>query len=100
MSRTRSPRKRGRPPAGRRPGERSSEYPRFAWRLPSIAHRRLIALAGVSGRPQWRVLSDAIDSYIRQLPDDQRSLVHALLQRAESLLTQPVRAPAEPARAI
>jgi CheY-like chemotaxis protein len=83
--------KEGRPPAGRRPGVRSSEYPRFALRLPAVAHDRLLAMAEISGRPQWRVLSDAIDAYIKELPDDQQQLLQGLLDRAEPLLTKPVR---------
>src|SRR5262245_21456928 len=88
--------KKGRPPAGKRPGERSSEYPRFALRVPSLTRNRLLALAELSGRPQWRVLSDAVDSFIKQLPDDQRSLVFGLLDRAEPLLTKPVRTTGQP----
>lgn len=94
-----APRK-GRPPAGRRPGERSSEYPRFALRLPDQAQRRLLALANLSKRPQWRVLSDAVDSYIAHLPEDQQSLVNGLLKRAQPLLSQPVRSAVEPPRGI
>jgi CheY-like chemotaxis protein len=83
----------GRPPAGRNPGERVTEYPRFALRLPSVAHERIQALATISGLPQWRVLSDAIDLYIGQLPEDQRALVQGLLDRAEPILKQPIRSP-------
>jgi CheY-like chemotaxis protein/predicted DNA-binding protein len=81
----------GRPPAGKRPGERVSEYPRFALRLPTVTYERIQALAQHSGLPQWRVLSDAIDVYIQELPEDRRALVEGLLNRAEPLLAQPVR---------
>jgi CheY-like chemotaxis protein len=95
---TASKRKRpqGRPPAGRRPGERVSEYPRFALRVPGVTHERIQALASVSGVPQWRVLSDAVDAYIEQLPHDQRLLVARLLRQSEPILTQPVRSPRLP----
>ena len=100
MTTKRTPRRKGRPPAGKRPGERSSEYPRFALRLPEQAHNRLLTLAELSNRPQWRILSDAVDSYIRQLPDDQRALVHRLLERADTILSKPIRAAAEPPTGI
>src|SRR3954471_3879748 len=83
----------GRPPAGRRPDERVSEYPRLAVRVPALTLDRLVALAEVSGLPQWRVLADAVDTYINQLPDDQRALLIRMLERAEPLLGQPVRSP-------
>jgi CheY-like chemotaxis protein len=83
----------GRPPAGKRPGERVSEYPRLAVRVPTLTLDRLVALAETSGLPQWRVLSDAVDIYISRLPDDQRALLLRLLERAEPLLGQPVRTP-------
>jgi CheY-like chemotaxis protein len=86
----------GRPPAGKRPGERTSEYPRFALRLPSQTYERIVALAEVTGRAQWRILSDAVDAYVAQLPTDQRALVHGLLNRAEPLLTRPSRSTVRP----
>ena len=62
-------------------------------RLPDVTHDRIHALAAVCGLPQWRVLAAAIDTYIAQLPEDQRALVEGLLDRAEPILTQPVRSP-------
>ena len=31
----------------------------------------------MSGKPQWRVISEAIDAYARQLPPDERMLLEA-----------------------
>lgn len=91
----------GRPPAGRTPGERVTEYPRFALRIPDATLQRIQALAASARLPQWRVLSEAIDVYIGQLPHEQRALVHGLLDRAEPILTKPIRSPhAEPSKAI
>jgi CheY-like chemotaxis protein len=83
----------GRPPAGKRPGERVSDYPRFALRLPESTYELIQALAEVSEVPQWRVISDAVDAYIAALPPDQRALVVELLNRAQPLLARPVRTP-------
>ena len=83
----------GRPPAGRRPGERVSEYPRLAVRVPSATLERIVALADANGIPQWRVLADAVDVYIERLPAEQRALLARMLEQAEPLLGQPVRSP-------
>ena len=61
--------------------------------MPALTLDRLVALAETSGLPQWRVLSDAVDEYIRHLPDDQRLLLARMLERSEPLLGQPVRSP-------
>jgi len=83
----------GRPPAGKRPGERVSDYPRFALRIPRPTYEVIQALAEASAAPQWRVISDAVDAYIESLPQDQRALLGGLLDRAEPLLAKPIRAP-------
>ena len=88
-----SKKKPGRPPAGKRPGERVGDYPRFALRLPDATYELIQALAEASDIPQWRVISDAVDAYIEALPPDQHALVVELLNRAQPLLTRPVRTP-------
>jgi CheY-like chemotaxis protein len=88
---------RGRPPAGKRPGEHVSDYPQLAVRMPVSTVNLILALAEVSGQPQWRVLSDAIEAYIARLPEEQRALLDRLMERAEPLLAQPVRSPQLPA---
>lgn len=90
---TRTKKRSGRPPAGKRPGEWVSDYPRFALRLPDSTYQLIQALAEISDAPQWRVISDAVDAYIESLPTDQRDLVRELLNRAEPLLAKPVRTP-------
>lgn len=93
----RSKKRSGRPPAGKRPGELVSEYPRFALRVPTLTYKRIHALAATSGSPQWRIISDAVDAYIRELPQDRQALLASLLTRAEPLLTKPIRtAPVAP----
>jgi CheY-like chemotaxis protein/predicted DNA-binding protein len=82
--------RRGRPPAGKS-GTRMSDAPQVSVHLPIPVRDRLEALTRVSGRPQWRVLADAIESYIAGLPDDERQLVEALVSRAETVLAGPWR---------
>jgi hypothetical protein len=54
----------GRPPAGLN-GERASEYPQLAVRVPRITVERLRAVATRERRAMWRVLVDAIETYDR-----------------------------------
>jgi hypothetical protein len=69
----------GRPPAGARAGEKVKDYPQLALRIPAEAKAKLHALSMISARPQWRLLSDAIDCYLRERPDAERRLVDALI---------------------
>src|SRR5438034_11422557 len=59
----RSHRKMGHPPAGLRPGEKLSDYPRMTIRLPPDVRAELDAAGYVLGRPQWRVVVDALPAY-------------------------------------
>jgi CheY-like chemotaxis protein/predicted DNA-binding protein len=70
-----------------------SEYPQYAGRVPEDVLERLKAIASVTGQPQWRVLSDAISTYVEQLPEEERRLVDELVQRAEPVFSQPSRVP-------
>jgi len=62
-----SPKRRriGRPPAGARDGERVKDYPQLSIRLPAEVKATLQALSLIESRPQWRVITDAIDCYAR-----------------------------------
>lgn len=81
----------GRPPAGLRPGERVSDYPQLSTRIPGEAYERLQALATIQGVPQWRVIADALDRYVKDLTADERALVEELMRRAEPILQQPAK---------
>jgi hypothetical protein len=68
----------GRPPAGARAGERVKDYPQLSVRVPGDVKARLQAISLVSARPQWRIITDAIDCYLRDRTDAERQRVHAL----------------------
>jgi predicted transcriptional regulator len=68
----------GRPPAGARAGERVKDYPQLSVRVPGDVKARLQAISLVSARPQWRIITDAIDCYLRDRSDAERQQVHAL----------------------
>lgn len=68
----------GRPPTGP-DGERSSEFPhQISTRVPGDTFHRLDALAGVTGRPYWQILGDAVALYIKhEIPASERALIDA-----------------------
>ncbi len=86
----------GRPPAGRSPGERVADYPQLSTRIPREVFERLQALAVINGVPQWRVLADALDGYVKYLTPDEQGLVEEWMRRAEPILAQPMNAGALP----
>jgi hypothetical protein len=68
----------GRPPAGH-DGEKVKDYPQLALRIPAEAKAKLQALSLVSARPQWRLLSDAIECYLRARPHEEQRQVRRLI---------------------
>ena len=71
----------GRPPAGAREGERVKDYPQLSFRVPAEVKATLQALSVIRSRPQWRVVVDAIDCYLRERPAGERRSVGAFLNR-------------------
>ena len=84
MGRTKSvmSRRVGRPPAGARAGERVKDYPQLSIRLPIDAKAKLHALSVVNKLPQWRLITEAIDCYLRGCPEPERRMVEELAGRA------------------
>jgi hypothetical protein len=79
-SATRRPRI-GRPPAGARAGERVKDYPQLSVRVPADVKATLQALSAVASRPQWRIITEAIDCYLRGRSEAERRLVIDLAAR-------------------
>jgi hypothetical protein len=74
--RPRKVRRSGRPPAGVRKGERVKDYPQTTLRLPPEIKAKLYALSRVSGTPQWRVVSAALECFFRERSAaDQRRVI-------------------------
>jgi hypothetical protein len=79
------PRRRiGRPPAGARAGEKVKDYPQLSIRLPGEVKAKLHALSLVTSRPQWRIITDAIDCYLKARPDAERRMVDDLAGRSRA----------------
>jgi len=74
-------RRAGRPPAGAREGERVKDYPQLSIRVPMEMKARLNALSAVTGLAQWRVIVEAIDCFVSDLPPTDRELVDGLSAR-------------------
>ena len=74
-------RRAGRPPAGAKQGERVKDYPQLSIRVPVEMKARLNALSAVTGLAQWRVIVEAIDCFLHDLPEPDRELVRGLSQR-------------------
>ena len=72
----------GRPPAGAREGEKVKDYPQLSIRLPNEVKAKLQALSLIASRPQWRIITDAIDCYVRGQSDAERRMVDELVGRS------------------
>lgn len=74
-------RRAGRPPAGAKAGEKVKDYPQLSIRVPMEMKARLNAVSAVTGLAQWRVIVDAINCFVHDLPQPDRELVDGLSQR-------------------
>lgn len=74
-------RRAGRPPAGAKAGEKVKDYPQLSIRVPIEMKARLNALSAVTGLAQWRVIVEAIDCFLHDLPANDRALVDGLSER-------------------
>lgn len=68
------------------------DYPQLSIRLPSDVKATLQALSLISSRPQWRLISDAIECYLRQRPAGERRMVEQLVSRSRGRPVRPARA--------
>src|SRR6476469_632984 len=81
IMRDKSRRRVGRPPAGARGGEKVKDYPQLSIRVPIEMKARLNALSAVTGLAQWRLIVEAIDCFLHDLPPNDRELVDGLSER-------------------
>ena len=74
----------GRPPAGAREGEKVKDYPQLSIRLPVDVKAKLRALSLIASRPQWRIITDAIEAYVRERPDSEQRMIGELAGRSRA----------------
>ena len=72
----------GRPPAGARAGEKVKDYPQLSIRLPGDVKAKLQAISLIASRPQWRIITEAIECYLRERSDAERRMVDELVGRS------------------
>jgi len=80
-NRTSTRRRAGRPPAGAKAGEKVRDYPQLSVRVPHEFKARLTALSAVTGLAQWRVIVEALNCFVHDLPPTDRVLVDGLSER-------------------
>ena len=81
-ARQRKPRRKGRPPAGARAGEKVRDYPQLSIRVPLEAKLKIGALSVMQSRPQWRVVLEAIECVIDALSESDQRKVQELVKRS------------------
>ncbi len=72
----------GRPPAGAREGEKVKDYPQLSIRLPNEVKATLQAMSVISSKPQWRIITDAIQCYLGERPEAERRMIAELVGRS------------------
>jgi predicted DNA-binding protein len=73
----------GRPPAGDR-GERVKDYPQVSFRLPKTSRDKLVALSQVRKQPQWRLIVESVECYLRELPRREQAQIARLVSSKRS----------------
>ena len=73
----------GRPPAGDG-GARVKDYPQVAFRLPAEARDKLAALSKVRQQPQWRLVVESVECYLRDLPRHEQAQIARLVSNKRS----------------
>lgn len=73
----------GRPSAGARAGERVKDYPQLSVRVPPNIKARVEALSTLRQQAQWRIITDAIECYIRDLSPSERRRADAIARQKD-----------------
>ena len=60
------------------------DYPQLSIRVPADVKAKLQALSVISARPQWRLITDAIECYLKTQSDHERLLVDELIGRSRA----------------
>jgi len=64
------------------------DYPQLSIRLPGDVKARLQALSLIHSRPQWRIITDAIDCYLRERTESERRIVEEIAGRSRKRRTR------------
>ena len=55
------------------------DYPQVSVRLPKAARDKLVALSYVRKQPQWRLIVESVECYLRDLPRQEQAEIARLL---------------------
>jgi hypothetical protein len=83
--RKKAARGRGRPPAGKAPGEEVRDYPRLTVRLPPATMTMLQAWSEAAEEPMWRLIDAAVWRSVNRLPKKERRPLLGRAARARRL---------------
>ncbi len=78
---------RGRPPAGRgKDGgpEKVSRYPKLTISMKPETKARLEAYATLTRQPAWRIIEEALRSYLETIPADDKWAVEGMVKRMQA----------------
>ncbi|HET7619890.1 MAG TPA: hypothetical protein VFK20_15390 [Vicinamibacterales bacterium] len=70
----------GRPPSGPG-GQKVSQYPQLTVRLPAETKAKLNTLSLLTGHPIWKLLDQAVEAYVQNMPEPERSRLGAIAER-------------------
>ena len=57
------------------------DYPQLSVRIPRETISVLNAMSHVRSKPQWRLVCDALECYLRSHPEDEQRLIEELSKR-------------------
>jgi predicted DNA-binding protein len=60
------------------------DYPQVSFRLPKPSRDKLIALSKVRKQPQWRLIVESVECYLRDLPRDEQAKIARLVSNKRS----------------
>ncbi len=63
------------------------DYPQVSFRLPEQARDKLAALSKVRKLPQWRLVVDSVECYLRDLPRGQQAQISRMISSRRSRAT-------------
>ena len=68
-------------------GERVQYYSQVSFRLPTTVRDKLVALSNVGKQPQWRLIVESVECYLRDLPRPDQAQIARLVsnRRAKDL---------------
>jgi predicted DNA-binding protein len=55
------------------------DYPQVSFRLPAEARDKLVALSKVRRQPQWRLVVESVECYLRDLPRHEQAYIARLV---------------------